>query len=173
MSPRQYRHRIGDRPRGRHRAAPARGRLLRGVATRVAAGTATAALLVLSTNGIASAYWRAPGAGSGRATQGTVTLTAGTVGVTGLYPGASQTVSFPVSASGATGVKVVSLTTTGSQALSGCAAGTVTFTVTDSLPVTVVSGTVLHGTVTMSSSAANACQGLTLTLPITVNGRLG
>jgi len=158
-------------------------RVLRAVARRLVPGRRTlvtgavAGALVLGSTTAATAYWRAPGTGTGSAASGQVTLTAGAVPASGLYPGASQQVTITVSASAAAGTVTVTSVQPGTAAVSAgagtCTAAAVTVAVTSPLPAALNGGTVvLTGTVSMATTAEDGCQGRTFTIPLTVNGRV-
>lgn len=145
---------------------------------RMALSTGLAGVLVLGSAGLASAYWRTTGSGGGSSQAATdLVLSASPVSVTGLYPGASQTVTVTVTASGGTAGKPITVTgvTPGTASVTGgsggCALNAVTFAVTSGLPKTGTGSVVLNGTVSMSTGAANGCQSSTFLIPLTVNGK--
>ena len=139
------------------------------------------ALLTLGTITAASAHWRSGGSGSGSAATGTAqSLTLSPATATGqLYPGGQSAVSLSIANPNPGSIRVGSLaleTTqgTGGFAVDGghaaCGVTSLGFTTqtnggsgwtvpgAGSLPVT------LAGSLTMSTSAANACQGATFTI---------
>jgi hypothetical protein len=153
--------------------------------------TAMVVLLVLPTGGTAAfAYWRAAGSGAGAGTTGTnvpVTLTAGTP-TTDLYPGGPAEVTLTVSNPNVSPVRIGSLaldTTQGSAGFavdaghSGCGLTTLSFSTqnnggagwTVNAKVGAVNGTLdiaLANGLSMSTGAANACQGAVFTVYLTV-----
>jgi len=160
---------------GRHVSRAVARRLVPG--GRALVTGAVAGALVLGSTTAAMAYWRAPGTGTGSAAGGQVTLTAGAVSASGLYPGGSQPVTITVSASAAAGTVTVTSVQPGTAAVSAgagtCTAGAVTVAVTSPLPAALSGGSVvLTGTVSMAATAEDGCQGRTFTIPLTVNGRV-
>lgn len=144
-----------------------------------------ATALLIAVAGAAFAYWTTSGGGSAAATTGsTAALTLSPATPTaGLYPGGQAAVVTTVTNPNAAIVRVGSLALDPSQgtggfavdaAHSGCAVSTLGFTTQTnggagwavpahgSLPLT------LTGAVSMSASAANACQGATFTVYLKV-----
>lgn len=144
-----------------------------------------AGALVVAIAGAAFAYWAITGGGSAAATTGgTAALTLSPATPTaGLYPGGQAAVATTVDNPNGASVRVGSLALDPSQgtggfavdaAHSGCAVSTLGFTTQTnggagwtvpahgSLPLT------LSGAVSMSPSAANACQGATFTVYLKV-----
>ena len=138
-------------------------------------------LLVLASIGAASAYWSGAGSGSGSGETGTaadVTLTPGTASAD-LYPGGSAAVTLSVANPNPGPVHVGRFVLDTSQGTggfavdgghTGCVLTTLSFTTqTNSGPGwDFVSGSTgpltLANAVSMSSAAANACQGATFTV---------
>jgi hypothetical protein len=154
-------------------------RTYRGFRVRVACTTAVA-LVLLSIGGAAVAHWRTTGAGTGTGTAGrtlAITLTAGSVGGD-LYPGGSAAVSTSATNSGSAEVQIVSLLLDTSQgsagfavdaAHSGCDPASFSFTAPKAggswtVPANSTLDISYANAVTMSKTAANACQGATVTV---------
>lgn len=142
--------------------------------------TATLAILVAGT-GSAYAYWRTTGLGSGANTTGTVSLTVSVSAGSGLSPGGSVPVSVTVNHTSVSGTFTVqSLLQNGTAAVAtvgkgpSCLPSVVTFTA-GSLPSPIAHGAsgVVSGTVSMSTAAADDCQGATFSIPLQVNGKVG
>jgi hypothetical protein len=144
-----------------------------------------AAALVVLVSGAAFAFWSTSGSGSAAAsTDGTVALTLSPATPTAeLYPGGQASVVTTVANPNASTVRIGSLALDSTQgnggfgvdaAHPGCAVSTLGFTTQTnggagwtvsghgSLPVT------LAGALSMSTSAANACQGATFTVYLKV-----
>lgn len=147
------------------------------------------ALLVLigvPVGGVAYAMWGAPGAGSGSATTGTtvaMTLSPGSPS-TALYPGGQSDVVLTISNPNSSSIHVGSLALNTAQGTggfavdaghSGCAASALSYTTqtnagagwTVPAKVGLVNGSLsvtLSNALTMSTAAASACQGATLTV---------
>jgi hypothetical protein len=146
--------------------------------------------LVLAVGGIANAYWKAGGSGTGSGTTGTttnVTLSPGTA-TAGLYPGGTTDVTLSVSNSNLSPVRLGSLALDTTQGTGGFAvdAGHSGCTPLSTLSLTtqtnggagwtvpakagIVNGALaitLTGALAMSASGANACQGATFTVFLT------
>jgi hypothetical protein len=143
------------------------------------------AVLSLLVAGVAAAYWHVTGAGSAAAATGTtspLTLSPGSASAQ-LYPGGQASVVLTVSNPNAGGVKVGSLaldTTQGASgfavdaAHAGCALAALSFATQTNGGAgwTVPAGSALAVTLTnalsMTASAANACQGATFTVYLRV-----
>jgi hypothetical protein len=134
-----------------------------------------AALITAASAGTAEAYWKSTGSGSGTAGTSTVTISATVTGVSGLYPGASVPVTVALKNTSATaGATIVSLVQSGSATIQtagkgSCAASVVSFTL-GTLP----SGRLspgqsgnATGTASMTTAAADGCQGTTFAIPLT------
>jgi len=143
--------------------------------------SAILALVVLVTIGAASAYWSGGGSGSGSGDSGTaadVSLTPGTASAQ-LYPGGSASVTLSVANPNDATVHVGQLVLDTSQGTggfavdgghSGCSVAALSFTAQNNggpgwdftgasdTPIT------LNNSVSMSATAANACQGATFTV---------
>lgn len=147
---------------------------------------ATAGLVLLSAGAMdrAYAYWSAPGSGIGAGSAATtnlagvglVPIAVGTdLNATTLLPGGTADAIIKVANPNAYPVTVTSVAQTSGQAIAaanGCSPTGVSFasqTGTWSVPAN-TTGTVIHltGAVSMSTAAANACQGTTFTIPVTV-----
>jgi hypothetical protein len=145
----------------------------------------TALVLTLGIGvGTAFAYWNTLGSGAGTGATGSPLVIS--FSVTGqspapLYPGASGNIAIritnPYSTSAITVSALSGMVTTSNQ--TACP-GASNFTVAASpggLPIALAAAQTLTPTltnaVTMSASAANACQGLTVTVTYAVEGRVG
>ncbi|WP_370963030.1 hypothetical protein [Amycolatopsis sp. cg9] len=120
--------------------------------------------------GVAYAAWTSTGAGTGTVTSKTDVASVITPGNSGsaLYPGGSTTFTVKISNPNDYPVVVNSISNGSSNAVNGCAAGTVTSVPGD------LAGTILaHGegtytlTATMNGNATDACKSQTFTLPLT------
>ena len=142
--------------------------------------------LVLSTAAVAVAIWSVGGAGAGGATPGRtapVTLSAGTVSAE-LYPASSATVTAVANNPNATAVRIEALaldttsgiggfTIVGDTPAGGCSPTSFSFAPQStgwSIPASGSSTISLPNSITMASSAANACQGATITVFLKANG---
>ena len=144
---------------------------------------------VLFVGGGAFAYWTASGSGAGNGGTGTLsalTLTPGTP-VASFYPGTSSAVKLTITNSNTTTVRIGSLVLNTSSGTGGfavdaghsaCLLSALSYTTqsnsgngwTVPAKVGAVDGTLavtLSGALTMSTSAANACQGATFTVYLT------
>jgi hypothetical protein len=138
-----------------------------------------AAIVAVGCTGAAQAYWSAPGAGTGTAASGTVSLTATVTPVSGLYPGSSIPVSVTLkNTSAAGGLSVTGLSQAGSTTIQTAGKGTCTPSVVSFTAGTLPTGsiapnqtTAAPGTVTMTAAAADGCQGATFAIPLIANGR--
>jgi hypothetical protein len=142
-----------------------------------------AVVLVLVLDGTAFAYWGGSGSGSGAGTTGTaapVSLSAGTP-TAALYPGGTASVVLTVSNPNLFAVHLGSLALdTGGFAVdtghSGCVTSTLGFTTqttgwTVPAKVGAVNGVLpitLPGALAMGATAANACQGASITVHLVV-----
>jgi hypothetical protein len=147
--------------------------------------TALLPVLVVGATGVAFAYWTKAGGGSGAATTGTtqaVTLTPGTAS-SQLYPGGASAVAVTVTNPNPGSVKVGSFsldTTQGSSGFAvdsghlGCGLATLGFTTQTNggagwtIPASGSSVLSLAGSLSMSTTAANACQGASFTVYLKV-----
>jgi len=137
-------------------------------------------LVLALLGGTAYAVWSSTGTGSGTATaRSSLSLTGTLSSVTGLYPGATLSVTvtvvnpnpFPVKVTAVTGGTVTTTT-------SGCTTTGVAFTnqttsnglgASGFIVPANSAGTALPGTtVTMDNTSLNACQGATFTVPVTL-----
>ena len=162
---------------GSHRRDPAwRAGGFRALA--VVTGSVAAVALV---SGTAAAYWTSSGSGTGSAAAGTISLTANaSVGSSLLYPGGSVAISVAVTnpadsaTLNVTGVSATSVTADSGH--SGCDTSAVTYQRSTALPVSVVAGgspVDVDGSLAMAADAADACQGATFSVTLSVNGQLG
>jgi hypothetical protein len=147
---------------------------------RVLVLAAAAAVIGLGA-GTAYAYFTSSGSGTGSASTGTmqtvtITATAGTP-TTPLLPDSTGDVTLQVDNPNAFAVTLVSVTGSGSitadSAHSGCNPSVVTFTPQTGLSISIPASTTgyqvdLPAAAAMSSSAADACQGATFSIPITI-----
>jgi hypothetical protein len=139
------------------------------------------AVLLSLASGTAFAYFTTSGAGAASASTGTmltVTLaaTAGTPS-TPLYPGGTGDVTLRVTNPNGYVVTLVSVAGTGGTitASNGCSPTGVTFTDQAGLNIPIAaSGTTqvdLPGAAAMDATSANACQGATFSIPVTITVR--
>lgn len=142
----------------------------------------TAVVVALST-GAAFAYYKATGSGSGSATvrtDATVTVAAATA-ANDLFPGRTGTVSFTLhntnpfttNFNSVTAVTVTSGNPTNCPA-SNISVATLPFTVSPTISVASGATTgskTLTGLISMSSSAPNACQGISFSVTLTLSGQ--
>ena len=134
----------------------------------------------VSIGGAAVALWSAGGTGAGAAQSASpvaLTLTSGAVSGD-LYPGSTATVTTSVTNTNTASVRIVSLaldTTqgtggfaiTGDQPVGGCSPTSFAFTtqnVNTDLAAGASSALTLPGAISLSATAANACQGATVTI---------
>jgi hypothetical protein len=153
------------------------------------AGHRTVRVLVVATvaslagAGIAHAYWSTAGTGSAIAGTGTMTISAAAMaGETAqgtLYPGGAADAIVKMDNPNGYPVQVIAIAATGpAQAGNACTPTGVTFTAPTDLSATQFTlppnkSTVLDlaGAVMMDMTSANACQGQTFSLPVTVTVR--
>ncbi|HVY11914.1 MAG TPA: hypothetical protein VHB18_17385 [Mycobacteriales bacterium] len=142
----------------------------------IALGTA---IVAVAFTGTATAYWRVSGGGSTTVATGTVSLTATVSPVAGLYPGGNVPVTITVkNTSAAAGMKLTSISQAGAATVQTagkgtCNASVVSFT-SGTLPTTTIAPNTTvaaPGSVAMSSTAADGCQGTTFAIPLIANGR--
>jgi hypothetical protein len=142
---------------------------------------ALAAVLVGLGAGAAYAYFTATGSGAGSAGAGslqTVTIDATTGSpTTPLLPGQTGDVALQVSNPNGFPVTLVAASGSGAVTVdsehSGCDPSVVTFTNQTGLSTTIPADTTgyqvyLDGAASMSTAAANACQGATFSIPVTI-----
>ena len=143
---------------------------------RVVATFLASAVLLCATGGVAFAYFRTSGNGTGSgkvsAALAPVTVSAATTTGTALYPGDTGSPGdLELSATNPNPVDV-KVTVTGLGSVQGCTTpalslvGTPSFTIPKN--TTTATGIPLIGAVTMGTSASNDCQGQTLTVSVTV-----
>ncbi|MEV6824711.1 hypothetical protein [Amycolatopsis sp. NPDC051102] len=142
---------------------------MRKISKRSAVVLGAAGVVVLA--GVAYAAWSSGGTGTGSVTSTTSVDSAITPGSSGsaLYPGGGTDFTVTIDNPNNYPVVVTAITAGSSNAVSGCAAGTVTSAVPSSTAGTIAAkGTntyTLHAT--MSSTATDACKGQTFALPLT------
>lgn len=147
--------------------------------------TALVPVLVFAATGVAFSYWVGSGAGSGSATTGTtqaVTLNPGTAS-NQLYPGGQSAVAVTVTNPNPGAVKVGSLSLDTTQGTAGfavdgahaaCGVATLSFTTQTNggagwtIPASGSSVLSLANSLSMSTNAANACQGASFTVYLKV-----
>ncbi|GAA1885930.1 hypothetical protein [Lapillicoccus jejuensis] len=160
----------GSSPTGRPVGVRRPARLL-------ATGLATAALTLVSTT--AWAWWSGPGAGTvPRSVGGAPVLVVGSASLSGvLTPGVARDLTVTVTNPGPAPVTVTGLggSVTGTSA-GGCPTSSVTVAGATPAGLVVAAGAsttrTLTGVVTLLSSAPDACQGVGVTLSVSVTGRL-
>jgi hypothetical protein len=127
------------------------------------------------------AYWTTHGSGTGSATTGTVSMSLTLVTSIGLAPGIPVIVAVTVNNTSPSGaVTLTSLQQNGNTTITtsgkgpSCSAGVVTFVAgtLPTTPITAGASASINGTVTMSTAAADDCQGATFSIPLTANGRI-
>ena len=137
---------------------------------------AATALAVSAGSATAYAYFTASGSGGAAASTGalqtvTVAATAGTPSGE-LVPGGNADVSLRVTNPNGFAVTLVSVTGSGAiTASNSCSPTGVTFTDQTGLSISIPSGTSqvhLSGAAAMSPASADACQGATFTIPVTI-----
>jgi hypothetical protein len=147
--------------------------------------TALLPVLVVGATGVAFAYWARSGGGSGSATTGTtqaVTLTPGTAS-SQLYPGGTSAVAVTVTNPNPGTVQVGSISLDTTQGTAGfavdgahaaCGLATLSFTTQTNggagwtIPASGSSVLSLANSLSMSTTAANACQGASFTVYLKV-----
>ncbi len=139
-------------------------------------------IVALVAAGLAYAAWTANGTGSGYAKAGSAqALTTNDVSATtvaDLYPGASGNVKVEINNPNPYPVRVTAIagagTITPDAGHSGCSPTGVTFTNQTGLTIDIAaSGTqaaTLNNAASMSNASANACQGATFTIPVSLTG---
>ncbi|HWA68076.1 MAG TPA: hypothetical protein VG899_17065 [Mycobacteriales bacterium] len=152
------------------------------ISSRAKRGTAVALALVAigaAGAGTANAYWSGRAAGTGGSSTGTVTLAVTTAPLAGLYPGGNVAVSVTLKNTTSGNLTVTSLTQSGTATIQttgkgSCNPAVVTFAV-GALPSGALtpgqSGTAT-GTVSMTTAAADGCQGTTFVVPLTGTAHL-
>ena len=138
-------------------------------------------LIVLATIGAASAFWTSGGSGSGAGDTGIAqpVILAPATALTYLYPGGSSAVAVSATNPNPGTVRVTSLSLDTSQGTGGfsvdgghdsCSVATLSFTTQNNggagwdLPAGGPTSITLANALSMSTSAANACQGATFTV---------
>lgn len=147
---------------------------------RTARVSVTVGTALLVGAGVAHAYFSSTGAGTGTAANGTMTITAaalaGESAQNALYPGGTADAIVKLANPNGYPVRVVAIASTGvARAGNGCSPTGVAFTApTDytaaqfTLPANQSTTLDLAGAVAMDTTSANACQGQTFSLPVTV-----
>jgi hypothetical protein len=139
-----------------------------------------AAIIAVACTGTARAYWSGHGGGIGASATGTIALTVSTTPVAGLYPGSSIAVTVTLKNTSAAGnLAVTSLSQSGTATIQTAGKGTcnpavVSFAV-GTLPVGSLAPNqtaTASGTVSMTSAAADGCQGATFAIPLIATGGL-
>ncbi|HEX3898949.1 MAG TPA: hypothetical protein VHW74_07235 [Mycobacteriales bacterium] len=140
-----------------------------------------AAIIAVACTGTAKAYWSGHGTGAGTGATGTISLNASVTVVSGLYPGATVPVSVTLKNTSAAGnLTITALSQSGATTIQtagkgSCNPSVVTFAV-GALPSGALApnqtGTAT-GSVTMTTAAADGCQGTTFAIPLIANGKLG
>ena len=144
---------------------------MRKISKRTAVVLGIAGVVVVT--GVAYAAWTSTGAGSGSVTSTTVQASVISSDSTGtpLYPGAAKTFTVKITNPNAYAVVVNTISTGSSDAVNGCAAGSVlsdAFSATSPNPVVLAGATGTYTlTAHMIADPSNACQGQTFTLPLT------
>jgi hypothetical protein len=138
------------------------------------------AILAVACAGTADAYWSGHGSGNGSGATGTIALTASVTTVSGLYPGATVPVTVTLKNTSTAGnLSITALSQSGSTTIQtagkgSCDPSVVSFTV-GVLPVGTLSPNqtaAATGSVTMSTAAADGCQGTTFSIPLIATGKL-
>jgi hypothetical protein len=133
----------------------------------------TAVASVLAGSGTALAYYSSSGEGSGRAAAGSPSVTVESPPVTGLHPGASRTVTVNLRNDAPRPYVVTAVTPRVSAAPGSCPAALWVMVPTP-LPTVLASGdAAVDLTVGMGREAPDDCQGVTVTVPLDIEGRLG
>lgn len=142
---------------------------------------AVVALLAVAGSGAAYAYWAGTGTGAGSASTGTMTIAAnvlaGSDQPTGsLIPGRSSDAVVSITNPNGFPVTLYSVAGRGAvTASNGCAPTGVTFLSQSGLTISIPTGATqlvhLNAAVAMDSTSANACQGATFSIPVTVTVR--
>lgn len=140
------------------------------------------AVVALVGAGLAYAAWTANGTGEGYAKAGSAqALTTNDVSATtvaDLYPGTSGNVKVEINNPNPYPVRVTAIsgdgTITPDSGHSGCSPTGVTFTdqtgLTIDIPANGTQATTLNNAASMSNASANACQGATFTIPVSLTG---
>jgi hypothetical protein len=136
------------------------------------------ALVVVAGATSAAAYWKAAGAGSGAATTTTpqnltgLTATASVAGL--IYPGASADLTLNVHNPNSRPVVVSAVVASGSA--TGCTTPALTVSAATGLPFTVPAGgdlaVTLTNAATMGTTASSDCQSATISVPLSLTGKL-
>lgn len=139
-------------------------------------------IVALAAAGLAYAAWTANGTGEGYAKAGSAqALTTNDVSATtvaDLYPGTSGNVKLEINNPNPYPVRVTSVSGSGTitpdAGHSGCSPTGVTFTdqtgLTIDVPANGTQAATLNNAASMSNASANACQGATFTIPVSLSG---
>lgn len=137
-----------------------------------------AALAAVACTGTADAYWSGAGSGSGSAATATMSLSAGVTSITGLYPGATVPVTVTLTNTSTQGsLTITALTQAGTATIQTPGNGACTPTVVTFASGTLPSGIAPNqsasatGSVTMTTAAANGCQGAVFAIPLTATAK--
>lgn len=134
---------------------------------------AVAAISALGTSGTAFAFWQLAISGSGTAVVPGPKLSATADGVTGLYPGAKQTVVVHITNAHAVPYVVTSLAPSLNDLDDACPPSGWTIGVPTNLPTVAPTGTgSVPVEVGLRLNALNGCQSATVKIPFTVTGTL-
>lgn len=145
---------------------------------RIKISVAAAMAVVVAGAGVAVAAWLVSGSGSGSAkagSLGTLTVNSATASAD-LYPGGSGKLFLKVTSGSTIPLKITGVTGTGAITSDDveCAGTNVTFANQTGLNIPIAANATnyafdLPSAVTMIADAADACQGATFTIPVTVN----
>jgi hypothetical protein len=138
------------------------------------------AIVLVAGAGTADAYWSGHGGGTGSGTSGTIALTASVTTVSGLYPGATVPVTVTLKNTSTVGnLSITALSQSGATAIQTAGKGSCSPSVVSFTVGTLPSGTIAPnqtaaatGSVTMTTAAADGCQGTTFSIPLIATGRL-
>ncbi|HVW81276.1 MAG TPA: hypothetical protein VHB69_10105 [Mycobacteriales bacterium] len=137
------------------------------------------ALIAVAGTGTATAYWSGRAAGTGHSSTGTVAIAVTTSPVAGLYPGGSVAVSVTLKNSTAGSLTVTALTQSGTATIQSAGKGTCNPAVVTFAPGTLPSGPLsagqsgtATGTVSMTTAAADGCQGTAFVVPLTATAQM-
>jgi hypothetical protein len=140
-----------------------------------------ATIIAVACAGTADAFWASTGHGSGTSTTSTISLSANVTTISGLYPGATIPVSVTLKNTSTSGALTISaLSQAGATTIQTAGKGSCNAAVVSFSPATLPSGTlapnqtgIATGSVTMTTAAADGCQGTTFSIPLIANGKLG
>ncbi len=156
---------------GARRGMSPRGRTATGGAAVVLTGVA-----ILVTAGAAIAYLTSSGNASGAASTSTVSPLSGTTATASttseLYPGGSADLTFKVTNPNSHSVTITAISL--ASTATGCTTPHLSLTpgLSFSVPANTTATETLHNAVSMATDASNDCQGATLTVPLSLSGKL-